>query len=179
MIVGILALQGAFIEHKNILDKLNKNFYILFSLIISAFINLLTEIFNQGFNDVGKFFKNLNPNDEFIENFPTWQYYLIYFFFYLKLIFSDLSYIVLNLIIDLKLLSFIKKQNTNRARIVNNVVNNNINNTTKNQGNDRLNLTKNRLTLMIFLNELNCFIIRFPMAFANLYGFINRYDKTI
>ena len=77
--------------------------------------------------------------------------------------------LIFNLIIDLKLLSFIKTQNSKRSKIVAQVVNNNTN---------QADSTSNRLTFMIILNGLNCFILRFPSAFANLYGFTFRYDKT-
>ena len=30
---------------------------------------------------------------------------------------------------------------------------------------------------MIVLNGINCFVFRFPSAFASFYGFIFRYDK--
>jgi hypothetical protein len=41
-----------------------------------------------------------------------------------------------------------------------------------------VNSAGNRLISTIILNGLNCFIFRFPSAFASFYGFIFRYDKT-
>ena len=35
----------------------------------------------------------------------------------------------------------------------------------------------NRLTGMIVLSVINCFVFRFPSAFVSFYGFIFRFDK--
>ena len=86
------------------------------------------------------------------------------------MIFSDLSYIILNLYIDLKLLSFIKTQNKKRLELTRRV-------SSANETNQSDSLT-NRLTGMIVLNGINCFVFRFPSAFASFYGFIFRFDKS-
>jgi hypothetical protein len=162
-------------------DNLKKRYYLLISMLIAIFMNLFY-FFEYNFNlarpintytsldGFESFYKYSNPSDEFIEQFSNLQYYIINTFFYIKVIFSDLFYIILNLIIDLKLLTFIKIQNTKRIRNLAQVVNNNNSN--------QADSNTNRLTSMIILNGLNCFILRFPSAFANLYGFIFRYDKT-
>jgi len=159
-------------------DKL-KN-YLLIASIVAVFINLY-HLFEFNFNIIKpayfldtvnnfeSFFKYSNPNDEFV-NLTKFQYYLLNTFFYIKLIFSDFVYIVLNLIIDLRLLSFIRMQQIKNLRSI-----------------ERLNVpsklsqiksTTNRVTFMIVLNGLNCFILRFPGAFSSFYGFIFRYDKA-
>ena len=112
--------------------------------------------------------KRLRPSDEFIEHFSSFQYYILNIFFYLKIIFSDLFYIILNLIIDLRLLSFIKIQNSKKITIIRLI--------TANTTNNKAISTTNRLTVMIILNGLNCFLLRFPSAFASFYGFIFRFD---
>ena len=162
------------------LNKFRKRYYFIISLITSVFINLF-HLFEFNFNLAKKgdsffeinsfesFFTDTNPSDEFIEHFSTFQFYLLNFFFYIKVIFSDLFYIIFNLIIDLKLLSFIKTQIAKRSNIVAQQIENNISN--------KANSTKKRITTMIILNGLNCLILRFPSAFANFYGFIFRYDK--
>jgi hypothetical protein len=162
------------------LDKLKKRYYFLNSLIIAIFINLyhlfeydfnlakLPEIFNGGLKSIEIFFKYSNPSDEFIEHFSSFQYYILNIFFYLKIIFSDLFYIILNLIIDLRLLSFIKIQNSKKITIIRLI--------TANTANNKAISTTNRLTVMIILNGLNCFLLRFPSAFASFYGFIFRFD---
>jgi hypothetical protein len=174
-------------------DKLKKRYYFLISLIIAVFINLyhlfeynfnlskLPDYFQDGLKDVELFYKYSNPNDEFIEHFTSFQYYLLNTFFYIKLIFSDLSYIVLNLIIDLKLLSFIKYQNSKKIKIISQVVisnNNNNNSSNKTNKKSSANSNTNRLTSMVIFNGLNCFILRFPIALTNMYGFIFRFDKS-
>jgi hypothetical protein len=162
------------------LDKLKKRNYFLISLIISVFINLYN-LFEYNFNlaklpgsfdshkNLELFFKHSNPSDEFIENLSPFLYYLLNIFYYLKIIFSDLSYIILNLIIDFKLLSFIKIQNVRRLQLT---IRTNVNSEETNQYDS----TTNRLTVMIILNGLNCFLLRFPSAFASFYGFIFRFD---
>jgi len=162
-------------------DKLKKRYYFLISLIIAIFINLY-HLFEYNFNltkisgflnskdSFGSFFKYSNTNSEYIDHFTTIQYYLLNIFFYLKLIFSDLSYIVLNVIVDLKLLSFVKIQNAKKATITSKILDNN----NRNKGDS----TTNKITSMIILNGLNCFILRFPSALANMYGFIFRFDKS-
>ncbi len=159
---------------------LKKRYYFLISLIIAVFINLY-HLFEYNFNlsklpdyfdsiaSFEIFFKYSNPSDEFIEHFAPFQYYLLNTFFYIKLIFSDLSYIVLNLIIDLKLLSFIKIQNAKKTTITSNILNSKRN---------KIDSTTNRLTSMIVLNGLNCFILRFPNALTSMYGFIFRFSKS-
>jgi hypothetical protein len=161
------------------LDKLKKRNFFFISLIISVFINLYN-LFEYNFNlaeipgsfvsqkSLELFFKYSNPSDEFIENFSPFQYYLLNVFYYLKIIFSDLSYIVFNLIIDFKLLSFIKIQNARRIQLVTRL-------TVVGETN-QFNSTTHRLTVMIILNGLNCFLLRFPSAFASFYGFIFRFD---
>jgi len=163
------------------LDKLKKRNYFLISLIVSFLINLYN-LFEYDFNlaqlpdsfdshkNLELFFKYSNPSDEFIEDFTSFQYYILNIFFYIKMIFSDLSYIILNLYIDLKLLSFIKTQNKKRLELTRRV-------SSANETNQSDSLT-NRLTGMIVLNGINCFVFRFPSAFASFYGFIFRFDKS-
>ena len=59
-------------------------------------------------DDVGKEKKF----DEFIDNTSNLKYYVLNTFFYIKVIFSDFSYIILNLIIDFETSFFYK----NRAK---------------------------------------------------------------
>ena len=66
-------------------------------------------------------------------------------------------------------LSFIKIQNVRRLQLT---IRTNVNSEETNQYDS----TTNRLTVMIILNGLNCFLLRFPSAFASFYGFIFRYD---
>jgi hypothetical protein len=161
-------------------DQLKKRYYFLISLITATFINLY-HLFEYNFNltknsgflnskdSFESFFKYSHP--EYIDHFTTIKYYLLNIFFYLKLIFSDLSYIVLNVIVDLKLLSFVKIQNAKKVTITSKILSNN--NNKRNKGDS----TTNKITSMIILNGLNCFILRFPSALANMYGFIFRFDK--
>jgi len=161
------------------LNKLKNRNYCLISILIAVIMNLY-HLFEYNFsiskptyfldslNSFDSFFKYSNPNDLFIEHFSTFQFYLLNTFYYIKIIFSDLSYIVFNLIIDFQLLSFIKIQNAKRLGLVD------VNSLTNvNQANS----SSNRLIAMIILNGLNCFIFRLPSAFASFYGFIFRYDK--
>ncbi len=186
------------------IDKLKKRYYFLNSLIIAIFINLyhlfeynfnlakLPEIFNGGLKSIEIFFKYSNPSDEFI-HFSTFQFYLLNSFFYIKIIFSDLFYIILNIIIDLKLLSFIKIQLNKKLKLTTTIpmlataTRSDLNNANRSKGQTIANIfmnlkqansTTNRITFMIILNGLNCFIFRFPIAFANFYGFIFRYEKS-
>jgi len=167
-------------------DKLKKKYYFFISLIIAIFINLFyifeynfslskSPDYFEGQDSFESFFKYSNPSDEFIDNTSNLQYYVLNTFFYVKVIFSDFSYIILNLIIDLKLLSFIKIQNSTKNTIIRLII---INNNNSNNNKKQVNSTTNRLTGMIFLNGINCFLLRFPSAFANFYGFIFRYDKS-
>jgi hypothetical protein len=161
------------------LNKLKKFNYFLISIIIAVIMNLY-HLFEYNFtiskptnffdslSNFDSFFKYSNPNDLFIEHFSTFQFYLLNTFYYIKIIFSDLSYIIFNLIIDLKLLSFIKIQNAKRLKLADS---NNLSNI------NQANSSSSRLISMIILNGLNCFIFRFPSAFASFYGFIFRYDK--
>jgi hypothetical protein len=146
----------------------------------------------DSYKNLESFFKYSNPSDEFI-HFSTFQFYLLNSFFYIKIIFSDLFYIILNIIIDLKLLSFIKIQLNKKLKLTATIpmlataTRSDLNNANRSKGQTIANIfmnlkqansTTNRITFMIILNGLNCFIFRFPIAFANFYGFIFRYEKS-
>ena len=167
-------------------NELKKLKFIFILLIISVFINLY-HFFEYNFNlskfpeyiagleELESFFKYSNPSDEFINNFSNFQYYLLNCFFYIKLIFSDLFYIIFNSIIDLKLFVNIKKQEK-KSRTITAITRATTSPQTTITNNNKKVKTK-RLAKMIILNGLNCFILRFPFAFVNYYGFIFRYDK--
>jgi len=119
---------------------------------------------------------NLNPFNDYKEYFENTEYLLLKIFQYIKIIFSDLTYILIIIIVDSKLFLSVKKKMKNKHNLgVDN------NHTTQNNNNNRGMLKKltseERISRMIILNGFNWFVFRFPIALLSIYIFIYRFDK--
>jgi len=126
------------------------------------------------------------PFDDYKENFTKSEYLILDILQYIKIIFSDLFYILISFLIDLILLLFVKKSISKKEKItvsfvaninkvaldMNRMQNNGI--SEKQKKKDSL---KNRITLMIVLNGFNFILLRLPLAISSFYGFISRYDN--
>jgi hypothetical protein len=122
--------------------------------------------------NVSDYMKNykLEPFTDYKENFTNTEYMFLNIFQYLKIIFSDLSYILAIIIVDLMLFISVKKKMKDKRQITTNRNNHN-----NNEISNKLS-TENRISRMIILNSINYFILRFPIALLSLYIFIFRYD---
>jgi hypothetical protein len=152
----------------------------LFSFIINIHIffefSILKET-SQAFQlkefDVGKFsIYKQEPFNDYKENFIHSEYLVLDILQYIKIIFSDIFYILISFIIDLFLFLFVEKSMIKKERLtvsfvanVNRVVldisRNYQNNEQEKQ--KKINSLKNRITLMIILNGINFLIFRLPI----------------
>jgi hypothetical protein len=166
---------------------------LLFSFIINIHIFFEFSIFketSQTFQlksfDSDKFsIYKQEPFNDYKENFIHSEYLVLDILQYIKIIFSDIFYILISFIIDLYLFFFVKKSMIKKERLTVSFVTN-VNrvvldisrdqNNNEQEKQKKINSLKNRLTLMIILNGFNFLIFRLPMAMLSFYGFIFRYD---
>ena len=93
---------------------------------------------------------DLSNNEEIILNV----------FQFIKIIFSDLLFFVLNIILDAALIMFIRKKNTRiRSAIIKNL-----------SKSFKKMSSKKRLKIMIILNSINFIVLRIPLTISDLYG---------
>jgi len=142
--------------------------------------------------------------DDFKENFSESEYLILNIFQFIKIIFSDLFYIIITFIIDIVLFLYVKKKML-KKKLLTNLVTPSYNNTTgislpieqttpvydtnrvqstpnnSNFNNEnkqkKILLLKKRLTKMIILNGFNFLIFRLPSAVVSFYGFYFRYNN--
>jgi hypothetical protein len=184
----------------NIIHKISFKIYtitiLIFSLLLNIYIFFEFSIFNETSStdqyksiNMSKFHSyKQEPFDDYKENFSNSEYLILDIFQYIKLLFSDIFYILISFIIDLILFLFIKKSMAKKERLtVSFVANLNrviigstttiTENQTENLGQNKINSLKNRITLIIIFNGFNFLLFRLPLAILSVYGFIFRYDK--
>jgi hypothetical protein len=166
---------------------------LLFSFIINIHIFFEFSIFKEtsltfqlkSF-DVDKFnIYKQEPFDDYKENFIQSEYLILDIFQYIKIIFSDIFYILVSFIIDLFLFLFVKKSMTKKERLTVSFVasvNRVVLDISRFQNNEqekekKINSLKNRISSMIIINGINFLIFRLPIAILSFYGFIFRYDS--
>jgi hypothetical protein len=167
---------------------------LLFSFIINIHIffefSILKEtsqIFQLKKFDADKFsIYKQEPFNDYKENFIHSEYLILDILQYIKIIFSDIFYILISFIIDLFLFVFVKKSMIKKERLtvsfvanLNRVVLDISRNQNEQEKQKKINSLKNRITLMIFLNGINFLIFRIPLAVLSFYGFIFRYDYQV
>ena len=179
----------------NMLEKVSLKIYIFITVLISLGLNL--HIFFQ--NSINKISSSIDLvddftslenafSDSFINSLTPSEYIVLNFFQYIDLIFCDLFYILICIVIDIVLIIFLKKK-MRKTNLGNTIVQNvsavaNLNsNLAKNLRNVERNRTKRkesaekRLTWMVVLNSINFILLRLPLAFLSLYGFFFYYDS--
>ena len=154
---------------------------ITFSIGINLFIFFLFKIYLPIDNKYGMYFSDdsLQSITSFIDykiNFNNSEFVAIKVFQILKIIFSDLTYIVATTIVDILLFSLIKKQMKNKRKILH--LNNNNNASILVRKKKKMS-AEYRLSRMIILNGINYFMFRFPYAIFNFYVLIFRYDTKM
>jgi hypothetical protein len=166
---------------------------LLFSFIINIHIFFEFSIFketSQTFQlkkfDADKFnIYKQEPFDDYKENFFQSEYLVLDILQYIKIIFSDIFYILVSFIIDLFLLLFVKKSMAKKERLTVSFVasvNRVVLDVSRIQNNEqekekKINSLKNRISSMIIINGINFLIFRLPIAILSFYGFIFRYDN--
>lgn len=151
-------------------NRMNFKVYLVIVFIFSLIINL-NICFEYTFETTIAYFKiptkfkNLyykkqTPVDDFVEDFAELS--VLSIVRYIKIIFSDLFYIIISFTLDMVLLKYVKtKRKTVRSCKAD---------TKKNEH------FSMRLTGMIILNGINFSIFRLPSSILSLYGFFFRFD---
>ena len=108
--------------------KISLKLYIFITILISVFINIyiIFEYSTQIDAPYSRLEKTVvrNPADRFLTNLSAIQYIIINIFQYFKIIFSDLLFYILTVIIDILLIHFIKKNIDRVQTIVSNPTSN-------------------------------------------------------
>ena len=171
------------------LKKISVKIYVLIILFISFCLNFHVyfqySFIKKPLSSVDLIMSHEETVNDYRENFSPSEYIILNFFQYLSIIFSDLAYILITLIIDLVLVIYIRKT-MKRSHNLGNFVRN-VNSTTNHMVENLRNVEKkrkkkkesiqNRITWMIVLNSINFTLFRLPLAVLSLYGFIFYYDS--
>lgn len=124
---------------------------------------------------------------EYKENFTESEYVVLNILQYIKIVFSDLFYILVSSLIDVFLLIFINKKIQIRKTLVymnplSSLIINPLNGMKTNQSalnkKKKFNSSRNRISQMLLLNGINFLAFRFPLAILSFYGFIFRYNRV-
>jgi hypothetical protein len=180
-------------------------FYFFILTIFSIFINIYMFFISSIRNETSIFFqgktfslKNLTNSYERIEidyyktNLETTSFNLFKSLQIVKIIFSDILYIILVFLIDMLLLFFVTKQMKKKKEIstthiiialtpfqISNSAVVNPNNSFLNMIRKRRQheITEKKLTCLIILNGINFLVFKLPSALIKLYSFIYYYDQ--
>jgi len=132
-----------------------------------------------------------NKQDSFMdykERFTHSEYLILDILKYIKIIFSDIFYILIIFTVDLILLFYVRKKMIKKEQLtivsslvvdLNRVVLGSTRTGSTSLADDKkkkINSLKNRITLMIILNGINFLIFRLPLSILSFYGFLFRYD---
>jgi hypothetical protein len=175
-----------------LLNNLSFKLYLLLIVIFSIGINLFVYFkFSIKFRDTLSmpynyrtpaidYLSTVNNNNEYNKvNFSDSEYVILNVFQCLKIIFSDLTYIIATTIVDILLFKIVKKQMDNKRKILLNLNQNRTTTATgaNNKKKENILSAEYRISRMIILNEINYFIFRFPFAVYNFYDLIFRHDE--
>jgi len=181
-------------KYLNKIDKLSIKNYVCFSLILSFLINLSNdfEFSPHEFSILDKaktygFYQYpfYSSSRYFINDYLTQRDGIanitLYVFHIIKILFSDILFIVFNFIIDVKLYLFLKKSDLKKLELTNASNNNQL--TYKQQkikiAKNRLSkVSKNKIKANIYLNFINFFFLKFPLVVFSLLQFIFSYDTN-
>ena len=139
---------------------------ILVSLLINLFAYFEHNASTRGIT-VELEVKILDPKDNFKTNLSQTEYFIFNVFQYVKIIFSDLFFLILITIIDMALAIFISKNISNSTTV----------NVSK-RALRKKKTSKKRITTMVILNGFNFLFLRLPSALMDLYGLIFIYDAN-
>ena len=175
-----------------LLNNLSFKLYLLLIVIFSIGINLFVyfkfsikfrDTLSMPYNDRAPaidYLSTVNNNNEYNKvNFSNSEYIILNVFQCLKIIFSDLTYIIATTIVDILLFKIVKKQMDNKRKILLNLNQNRTVATgaANNKKKEKILSAEYRISRMIILNEINYFIFRFPFAVYNFYDLIFRHDE--
>ena len=119
------------------------------------------------------------PINDFKENFSESEYLAVNICQYIKIIFSDLVLILVSSFIDFALFVFVKRQEAKRRKLLPRTTATSslvVAPVTLQPQSDQT-AARNRISRMIILNGLNCFVMRLPLAVMSFYGFVFRFDR--
>jgi hypothetical protein len=125
------------------------------------------------------FFKNYNFEEigDYKQNFENSSAHLFNALQIIRIILSDLIYIVLVFIIDLALLKFVTLQMRKKATITE-IIDIQMSESRKLKLKRQKKSTQKRISSLIILNGINFLLFKLPSSLVNLYSFIFYFDKT-
>lgn len=171
-----------------IFQKLSLKFYFLllglFSISVNGYVYFVSptkdaSLMYSGNSDISKNITDLYKWEsigDYKQNFENSNFQLFNSLQIIRIIFSDILYVILVFIIDYYLLKFVTKQMKNKIA---NLIQNGLNQfgreiKLKRQAKN----TEKRITSLIVLNGINFFVFKLPATLMSLYGFIFIYDQT-
>jgi len=168
----------------NLSFKLYLFLIIIFSMAINLYVYFQHEIISLGSDDKAsvRFLNNyvVLPFNDYKVNFSDTEFIVLNVFQCLKILFSDLSYIIATTIIDIFLFKIVKKQMDKKRKILLNLNQNRTaaaTTTTNNKKKENKISAEYRISRMIILNGINYFVFRFPFAIVKFYVLIFRHDE--
>ena len=179
----------------NKMDKISIKKYIFFCFFLSFLINLSSvfelsphefsllkkakvyDFYQYPFYSASKYFSN-----DYLKQRETVASITLYTFHIIKIIFSDILFLVFNFIIDVKLYLFLKKSDLKKLELTKATKKDHL--TYKQQklevAKNRLSkVSKNKIKATIYFNFFNFFILKFPLILFSLLHFIFSYDEKV
>lgn len=124
---------------------------------------------NYLFSHYNEFVSQFNEINEYTQELEMSDLTILKILNFIKIIFSDLFFVIVTLTIDILLFYFIKKKSQSIAIIKHSKAAKKIKN----------NSSQRRLSAMIILNGINFLFLRTPSLILSFYGFIFRYDRNL
>jgi hypothetical protein len=168
--------------------KLYFTIVIIFSSCINGYVYFISPIKDSSLIYSSQNITNGNSYKwesvgDYKQNFETSNHQLLNGLQIIRILFSDIAYIVLVFIIDCCLLFFVTQQmKQKKALLIQNHISNNLND---NQAAILMCLkmrqiknSENRISAIIVLNGINFLVFKLPSSLISMYGFIYVYDQT-
>ena len=157
------------------------NLFTLFQFDIKSFDLNTVQLHSITASNYSNYYKQ-EPFEDYKENFSESAYLIMNILQYIKIIFSDLFYIIISIIIDLILVCFIKNKIGIRKQLVYmnplaNLIVSPFSTNIKQKKKKDMRASKERISQMIILNGINFLVFRFPLAIYSFYGFVFRYNR--
>ena len=141
-------------------SKIKMKYYLAITIIISLLVNLYVCFeYSVRFNIFINKIPPEEPLDNFKDYFSTNVKIILNVFHVIRIIFSELIFSVVNIVLDAALIVFIRKKTIRRIRTIN----------VENINNSKIS-SKGRLKAMIILNSVNFIILRMPLVISDFYG---------
>ena len=161
------------------------NLFVCFQFSIISSDKQQFQMFKFDASNFSNYYKQDTIND-YKETFNSeFEYKILNILQYVKIVFSDLSNIILATIIDILLLVFVRNKIRQKIMItsvlptlLNPLALSVTTTTTATEATKKKKKSsKQRISQMVILNGINFLLFRFPLALLSFYGFVFRYNK--